>query len=171
MLDYDVEQSIGYWVATTAHALRRALEKELSNQNMTLRQWEVLAWIAVDGAQSQADLAEKLGIEAPTLVGILSRMERDGWLERYCCPDDRRRKRIRATEKAEAVWSQASQCCKRVREQAAQNLTEEDLANLKRVCATIRDNLGNGESTGSSIAMPCPSTSSNGNGVHVSFDK
>ena len=157
MLNYDAEQSIGYWVATTAHALRRALEAELADQNMTLRQWEVLAWIAVDGAQSQADLAEKLGIEAPTLAGILSRMERDGWLERYECPDDRRRKRIRATQKAESVWSQASECCKRVREQAALGLTDEDLAQLKRVCAAIRENLGTAESTGSSIAMPCPS--------------
>lgn len=141
MLRFEADKSPGYWIATAAHSMRRALQAELVQQNMTLRQWEVLAWIACDGEQSQAELAEKLGIEAPTLAGVLSRMERDGWLERRGCPFDRRRKKLRATPKAEAVWNQAYECCKKVREQAIQGLSPEDLQNLNRICDTIRNNL------------------------------
>ena len=56
MLEYDFEKSIGYWVASTAHALRRALDVELSRECITFRQWEVLAWIAAEGEQSQVEL-------------------------------------------------------------------------------------------------------------------
>ena len=88
MLHYDFEDSLGYWVCITSHALRRALNAELTREGISFRQWEVLAWIALEGELSQAQLAERLGIEAPTLVGILDRMERDGWLERVPCVED-----------------------------------------------------------------------------------
>ena len=142
MLENQADQSICYWIATTAHSLRRAISQELVSQNMTLRQFEVLAWLAADGEQSQVELAEKLGIESPTLAGILSRMERDGWLEREGCAKDRRRKIIHSTEKAVAVWNNASECSKKVRAQATLGLSKEDLDDLKRICDTIKHNLG-----------------------------
>ena len=142
MLQFDFEESVGYWICTSSHAMRRALDAELAREQITLRQWEVLACIAFAGDPSQVELAERLGIEAPTLAGILSRMERDGWLERYACPADRRKKRIRATEKAEAVWSRMVECCHRVRETAVANISQDELAELKRICEQIRTNLG-----------------------------
>ena len=142
MLDYDFEDSVGYWICMTSHALRRALDAELAREKITLRQFEVLASLALNGEMSQTELAERLGIEAPTLAGILSRMERDGWLERNSCPDDRRKKRIRVTEQAEAVWSRMADCCRRVREQAIQGLSDEDLARLRDTCERMRSNLG-----------------------------
>ena len=142
MLEYDFEDSVGYWVCSTSHALRRALDQELSRENITFRQWEVLAWIALAGEPSQVELADRLGIEAPTLAGILARMERDGWLQRSACPHDRRRKRIRATEKAEAVWNRTTQCCRRVRAQATAGISQDELSLFKDLCQRIRDNLG-----------------------------
>ena len=143
MLQYDFEESVGYWVAMTAHALRRALDTELAREKITFRQWEVLALISLTGELSQGELAEHLGIEAPTLAGILARMERDGWLERNTCPLDGRKKRIRATPKAEAVWTRMVECCRRVRQQATDGVSAEDLARLKSTCEKIRENLGN----------------------------
>lgn len=129
-------------MALTAHAMRRALGQELARENITLRQWEVLAWIAVEGELSQCELADRLGIEPPTLAGVLSRMERDGWLERRSCPEDRRKKRIRATQKAIAVWNRTLECCRRVRQQAVEGVSEDELAQFKRICEKIRTNLG-----------------------------
>ncbi len=110
-------------------------------EGITYRQWEVLARIALQGELSQTELAEALGIEAPTLVGILDRMERDGWLDRYCCPNDRRKKRIRATDKADAVWARMVDCAHRVRAQSREGLSQEDLEHLRATCARIRANL------------------------------
>jgi DNA-binding MarR family transcriptional regulator len=104
VLDFDCEQNVGCWIAQTSHAMRRALDEELAREGITFRQWEVLAWSNSSEELSQAELAERMGIEAPTLGGILSRMERDGWLARSGCPNDRRKKRFRPTPKAQAVW-------------------------------------------------------------------
>lgn len=125
----------------TSVAMRRALTSELSAQNITLRQWEVLVCIVLEGELSQADVADRLGIEAPTLVGILDRMERDGWIERVGCPDDRRRKRIRTTEKSALVWNRMAECAHRVREKATRGFHPEELQQLKSLCERLRNNL------------------------------
>ncbi|MEX0702051.1 MAG: MarR family transcriptional regulator [Planctomycetales bacterium] len=141
MLEYDFEESVGCWVHLTAREMRRALDAELSREGITYRQFEVLAWIALEGEQSQVELAERMAVEAPTLAGILSRMERDGWLERYPCPQDGRRKRIRATFKAQEVWNRCVECCRRVRARAIEGISAEELRLFKRLCGAIRANL------------------------------
>jgi MarR family transcriptional regulator, transcriptional regulator for hemolysin len=141
MLEYDWENSVGYWICMTSVAMRRAMTSELSAQNITLRQWEVLVCIVLEGELSQADVADRLGIEAPTLVGILDRMERDGWIERVGCPDDRRRKRIRTTEKSALVWNLMAECAHRVRMQAIRGFQPEELQQLKLLCERLRNNL------------------------------
>lgn len=148
MLDYDYENSVGYWVTTTAHAIRRALEAELATERITIRQWEVLTWLSLEGELTQAELAERVCIEAPTLTGILTRMERDGWLERHGCPEDRRCKRIRPTERAEAVWHRIAACGRRTREHAVEGFTPEELQTLKSFCARIRRNLDRDDPAG-----------------------
>jgi DNA-binding MarR family transcriptional regulator len=141
VLQFDFDESLGFWICSTSHAFRRALNAELAKEGITFRQWEVLARLALRGELSQTELADCLGIEAPTLVGILDRMERDGWLDRYSCPNDRRKKRIRATDKADAVWARMVDCAHRVRAQARDGLSQEELDQLRSICARIRANL------------------------------
>jgi MarR family transcriptional regulator for hemolysin len=151
--EFDFDQSVGCWVAQTSHALRRALNDELAQDGITFRQWEVLAWSTSPDELSQADLAERMGIEAPALAGILARMERDGWLERSNCPQDRRKKRFRPSAKAEAVWNRTVECCRRVRMRATEGLSPEELAAFKRTCDQIRHNLGQNQAE--PVADPC----------------
>jgi DNA-binding MarR family transcriptional regulator len=141
VLEYDFESSVGCWVVSTAHAVKRALDGELQRAGITFRQWEILSCLACRGELSQKELAERIGIEAPTLTSVLTRMERDGWLDRYGCPDDRRKKRLRPTPKAEAVWNRCVECCKRVRAAATEGIPEADLENLRVTCEQIRENL------------------------------
>lgn len=143
MLQYDFENSVGCWMTLTSQALRREMANELAREDITSRQWEVLCWIAMEGELSQSELSERIGIEAPTLVGILDRMERDCWLERYSCPKDRRRKRMRVTKKAEAVWERIVACAQRVRTRATEGISPEELAVLRRLCEKVRANLSN----------------------------
>jgi len=148
MLEYDFENSIGYWVCATAHDLARALNEELSTHGITLRQWEVLAMLSFCGEQAQSELADRLKIEAPTLVGVLDRMERDGWIVRTADPGDKRRKIIRATEQVEPVWTKMVECAKRVRGTAVAGLSGEELETLRTLLARVRDNIGRSSKNG-----------------------
>lgn len=141
MLEYDFEESVGCWIVSTANAVKRALDAELQRAGITSRQWEILATIACEGERSQNEIGEQLGIEAPTLSGLVDRMERDGWIERVRCPEDGRRRRLRPTEKAESVWSRCVECCHRVRAAATRGLDEDRLRDLRETCERIRENL------------------------------
>jgi MarR family transcriptional regulator for hemolysin len=140
-LHHDFEQSIGYWLTLTTHAYHRAVSEELAPHGITYRQSMVLGWLALEGELSQADLAEKMMVEPPTLVGILDRMERDGWIRRHECPLDRRKKLIRPTAAAEPAWDKIVQCAMRVRARATEGLSDHQLETLIKLLRRVQQNL------------------------------
>ena len=147
-MQFDFEQSVSYWLTLTTQAYHRAVCDELAPHGITYRQSIVLGWLALEGELSQTELANKMMIEPPTLVGILDRMERDGWIARHDCPSDRRKKIIRASEAAEPVWEKIVACAARVRRQATDGLSERQLATLRKLLGKIQLNLQQIESGG-----------------------
>ncbi len=154
MLQYDFEDSIGFWIFSAAHELTRVMNEELSAHGITFRQWQVLAWLSFLGQVSQSEVAENMGIEAPTLVGVLDRMERDGWIERATDPSDRRRKIIRPTERVEPVWAKMVECAMRVRERASRGLSTDQLADLQSTLAAVKANFANRRAEKAATAAP-----------------
>lgn len=141
MLQYDFDQSVGYWVTSANQSIRRVLTNRLAEHEITLRQFEVLVWLTHNPEYSQSQLAECIGIEPPTLAGVVNRMERDGWIVKTNCEDDRRRCRLQPTPKAEAIWTRSVAIAHEVRAQAVAGIAPVDLETLRRVCEAIRDNL------------------------------
>jgi MarR family transcriptional regulator for hemolysin len=141
MLEHDFENSVGFWVCTAANAFQRAFNEELSPQGVTYRQAQVLGCLALEGALSQTDLAERMRIEPPTLVGILDRMERDGWIRRDGDKTDRRRKFIQPTAAAKPAWSKVVAAAERVRARATRGLSATQLEQLRKLLGTLRGNL------------------------------
>lgn len=141
MLQYNFDESVGYWVTMASQSIRRVLGQRLSEQDLTLRQWEVLAMLACNPELSQAQLAERMGIEPATLAGVVNRMERDGWINKTSSSEDRRQSRLSPTAQAESIWNRSLTLSAEVRAQAVAGVSQEDLQTLRRVCAMIRDNL------------------------------
>jgi MarR family transcriptional regulator for hemolysin len=141
ILEHDFEQSVGCWVISTARLFERSLNEELAPHGITYQQWQVLAWLAYEGDLTQTALAQRLQVEAPTMVGILDRMERDGWVSRTTSPHDRRKKIVRPMPKVEPIWATILACARRLRARATQNIDPEELATVKRVLAAVRANL------------------------------
>jgi MarR family transcriptional regulator for hemolysin len=141
LLDYDFENSVGFWICQASHALQRTFNEELAPQGITWRQCQVLGCLALEGPLSQTDLAERMRIEPPTLVGILDRMERDGWIRRDSDKRDRRKKLIHPRPAAKPVWTKIVACAKRVRAKATRGLSEEELSQLKRLLTHVQENL------------------------------
>ena len=148
MLHYNFEESVGHWICMGSRAFERAMNDELAPRGITYRQAQVLGWLAFEGDLSQIDLAERMRIEPPTLVGILDRMEREGWIRRESCSIDRRRKLIKPLAKAEPVWSKIIACAESVRTRGTDGLTVEELATLRRLLGKITRNLCGDSSRG-----------------------
>ena len=96
-----------------------------------------------------------MGIEPPTLAGVVNRMERDGWIVKTNCEDDRRRCRLHPTSKAEAIWARSVAIAHEVRAQAVAGISQADLDTLHRVCLAIRDNLNAVSSVADADSIEC----------------
>ena len=146
-MNYDFEDSIGYWLTLATQSYHRAVADELAPHGITYRQSMVLGWLALEGTLSQTELASRMMIEPPTLVGILDRMERDGWISRHDCPTDRRKKLIRANPAAEPVWDKIVTCAMGIRRRATDGLSDRELATLKKLLRKVHRNLKASESS------------------------
>ena len=151
MLEYDFKESIGYSVAMAYRALRKALDAELGHYGITFTQWQVLAGLALKGETSQVKLAELIGVEGPTLVRTLDRMEQKGWIKRKVSSSDRRQKLISPTKKVEGVWKKMTECAHGVRDGAVKGISSKDVANLQRLLGKIRENLNGQFGTENSV--------------------
>jgi MarR family transcriptional regulator, transcriptional regulator for hemolysin len=141
VLHHNLEESIGYWLTVTTQAYHRAVVEELAPRGITYRQSMVLGWLALDGELSQTQLASKMMVEPPTLVGILDRMERDGWITRHSCPNDRRKNLIRPNPPAEPIWEKILECSAKVRARATEDLSSRELEKLKELLQRVQQNL------------------------------
>jgi MarR family transcriptional regulator for hemolysin len=141
VLEHDFETSTGYWAFVVSRDFERALNEELAPHGITLRQSQVLGWLALERELTQAQLAERLRLEPPTVVRILDRMERDGWVGRHAVPGDRRKKLIRPTGKVKPVWDRVRACIRRARARATRGIDPERLELARAVLREMHKNL------------------------------
>lgn len=83
---------------------RVRIDERLRPLGLTQATWRTLwALRKAAGRHHQTSLAEQLGIETPTLVPMLDRMEKKGLIRREPDPGDRRRKFVTITEEGLAI--------------------------------------------------------------------
>lgn len=140
-LEYDFEESVGYWMVLASQAFQKVLNNELAPHGLTFRQCQVLGWLVLKGPLPQVELANHMMIEPATLVGVLDRMERENWITRTVSESDRRRKKIQVNPEARTIWKQAVRCARRVRARAVEGLTERQASELKKTLRTVLGNL------------------------------
>lgn len=141
----EFENWISCWIDETMHAFIGASKDNLEGIGISNRQAEVLGRLLYCGEPNQTELAELMNIEPSTLVRILDRMARDGWIERCSSTKDRRRKIIKPTQKAIEAWPAILACGQKMEKQAIAGLSKKQLNDLKCTLTTIRRNLGSEE--------------------------
>jgi len=142
MLHFDYSEDLLYWIISTSNMVQRVMNDALIPIGMTFRQAEVLGWLALEGRPiSQAELARRMQVAAPTLGGIVDRMERDGWIVREPCPEDRRKILLKPTERVEPVWEQMLSIGLQVRDRATVGFSAEQVAGLMKSLAAFQENL------------------------------
>lgn len=92
----------------------------------------------------QADLARSLGIEGPTLVRLLDKLEQKGWIARIVDAGDRRRKYTVLTPEAAGQVKVIEQLSDTLREKMMAGLSIEQLDQCAQIMTRIRNNLQSG---------------------------
>lgn len=89
----------------------------------------------------QAELAERLGIEGPTLVRLLDRLEKDGLVQRIASVDDRRRKVVVLTESARPLLGQVKKIIAELRMDVMEAIPDEQLAAGLQLLKLVQERL------------------------------
>lgn len=89
----------------------------------------------------QAELAEHLGIEGPTLVRLLDRLENDGLVVRQSTSQDRRCKRVVLTEAAGPVVRQVKAIIAELRAEILADIPESELEAGLKLLSQVREHL------------------------------
>src|SRR5260370_31641432 len=84
------EASAGYMTNLAARLFARAIDERLRPLGVSAGQLPVFFALAGGGALTQTALARRAEIEQPTMAATLSRMERDGLIQRRPDPSDGR---------------------------------------------------------------------------------
>ena len=142
MQEYDFENSIGFIVNRTARAFVKALDSELHDQvGITVGQWKVIVMLVKHNGLTQKEIADKLGLESPTLIPIIDKMEKEELVVRKVDPSDRRNNRIYRTDKADALWETMMECASKVRQVSVKEISDADLNIMRAALDKIWHNL------------------------------
>jgi MarR family transcriptional regulator for hemolysin len=91
---------------STARSWRLAVDARLKDLGVGQAGWMTIAMIAkATEPLSQRALADLLGIEGPSVVSMLDRLERDGLVRRAPCPVDRRVKLAHLTDDGRTLYA------------------------------------------------------------------
>ena len=136
--EVDLEQ-FGILLTETARVWRSRLDEKLRPLGLSQAKWVALFQIDRGGeGMSQKALAERLAIEGPTMVGLLDRLAKDGWIERRAAAKDRRSKEIYLTDQARQALSAIAEAAREMRGELLVDIPRVDLVGCMQVLGLVR---------------------------------
>jgi MarR family transcriptional regulator, transcriptional regulator for hemolysin len=133
-------QEFGLKLVEMAHRWRRVLDERLRPTGLSQAQWRTLLNAGRMDGILQKDLAIALGIEGPSLVRLLDRLEGDGLIERRAAVPDRRGKTLHLTPKGKARERELARIVDEVRAQLLDGTSAAELVTCMQVFERIRAN-------------------------------
>jgi MarR family transcriptional regulator for hemolysin len=128
---------LGKRIVFAGKALRARFEAALSASGASLPMFLVLSSAREFPGLSQTELAERVGIEGPTLVRHLDRLCAEGLVRRVADERDRRVSRVELTPAGVARHSQLATVAAALDRDLRQLFTDHELAVLDRVLARL----------------------------------
>lgn len=107
---------------------RGRLDERLRPHGLSYSSWRILHSLTVaDERLNQSSLARRIGIETPTLVRLLDRMEKLQWVRREPDAQDRRQKHVEITARGRALVGEVESDVLAVRESMLAGLSDKEL--------------------------------------------
>jgi len=123
----------------TARAWRTKLDQRLRPLGLSQGKWRTLIHLSQSGNKlTQKEIAERMGIEEPTLAGLLDRLQDDGWIERRESPSDRRCKIVHLQRGSKPVLDKIFNTAHGLRHELIEDVPPDDLEACIRVLTQIR---------------------------------
>ena len=141
--------AIGPLLHGVARAWRLKLDERLKPMGLSQAKWRTLLRLSMaTGPLTQAEIASHLGIEEPTLVTLLHRLEDDRWVARKNASHDRRCKTVHLTRRARRVIEVINSAAFKLRHELLDDISPAELRTCIRVLDHIRQRAEKGNGNG-----------------------
>ena len=136
----DSTEMFGQLVHGTARAWRQKLDERLKPMGLSQAKWRTLMHLSLAGdALTQAEIAARLGVEEPTVVNLIHRLERESWITRKNSPHDRRCKMVLLGRRAQRVIAEINATATKLRHELLAGIPSGDLATCMQVLGRIQE--------------------------------
>ena len=134
------DPGLGALLGETGRAWRYRLDQRLKPLGLSQAKWIALLKLScAEGSMTQTELADRLGVEAPTLARLLDRMAADGWIERRESGADRRSKTVHLRPKASALLERITAVAMQLNADLLEGVPEEALRCCMDVLRGIKE--------------------------------
>ena len=128
-------------IGALRRTLYRLLARRLSGKTRRpLTQLLAVKYVAARGVRTQAELAERLLVDAPAVSRLVDRLEEEGLMKRRA-GEDRRCVKLEATDAGREATGALEEATLSIDEDAARCLTEAELAELRRLLEKLQAGL------------------------------
>ena len=136
----------GHLLHGTARAWRQKLDARLKPMGLSQAKWRTLMHLSIaEEALTQAEIAARLGVEEPTVVNLLHRLEKESWITRRSSPHDRRCKMVLLGRRAQRVIAAINATAAKLRHELLTDIPDGDVETCMRVLGRIRQRAEKGD--------------------------
>src|SRR5881396_3981331 len=138
MSDGETAETLGQLLHGTARAWRQKLDDRLKPMGLSQAKWRTLMHLSIaQDALTQAEIAARLGVEEPSVVTLLHRLEREGWVTRKSSPHDRRCKIVHLGQRAQRVITPIKTAADELRHELLADIPASELRTCIKVLTRI----------------------------------
>lgn len=136
------DKHVGYMLKSINDKLKANADADLKRHDLTMSQSRVLVFLnSKNGAATQKEIEDFLGVSHPTVVGLVARMEQNGFLTSSYNKGDSRSKTVSLTQRALSLGREMEETVNANEKNMLRSLSAEEIESLKKMLAVIRKNL------------------------------
>ncbi len=141
MKTLDLKESIGLMLKISAKTWEKAADIEMSKRfGLSGAKWKIIVVLSIKEGITQKHIADMAFVEAPTLVPVIDKMEKEGYLTRQSDPNDRRNNLIFMTKKSRDIVDPMIDSILEIRNMGLNKISKKDMDTAKKVLKQITIN-------------------------------
>ena len=144
-MQWNPQASVSFWLNRAARGLQRLQDKRMRSFGFGMNQIAVFHALQDNTARTQKELAQRAGVEQPSMAEMLARLERDGMVQRSPNPQDGRGSLVSLSRKARLRWPKAKSALVHVEAQVAAGLSAAEKAQFIALLQKLIANLDQAE--------------------------
>jgi DNA-binding MarR family transcriptional regulator len=145
---HPVRQNTSFALATVCRAHRVYVGELLTEHGLHVGQEMVLVELWQDDGLRGGELAERLGVEHPTITKMLRRLEGCGLVERRADPEDARSIRVYLTRQGRDLEGPVLSCWEQAEQTVLAGMNAGDRRTFRRLLDRVKSNLDPGFGVG-----------------------